>query len=61
MTTELTANQQEEIQRLKRYFPYRLIFTVVDKDTGVWEAHPVQDMRIPNKLTREGHQVYIVK
>jgi len=59
--TKLTKVQEAEIYRVKSFFPYRIAYGMIDKDTGKFEAHAVTSMRIPNKLTREGHQVFTLK
>jgi hypothetical protein len=58
---ELTESQTQELARLKAYFPYRIIYGMIDKTTGQFTASAVQNMRIPNKLTRDGHTVFILK
>lgn len=50
-----------EMERLKQYFPYRIIYGIIDKTTGAYSAHAVTSMRIPNKLAKEGHQVFIAR
>ena len=58
---ELTMERKAELARLKAYFPYRIIYATTDKKTGEFTAGAVINMRIPNKLAREGHEVVIVK
>ena len=57
----LTQAQIAELSRLKDYFPYRIVFAVIHKDTGEFEAWCKTTMHIANKLAREGHQVAIFK
>jgi hypothetical protein len=57
----LTSEQQQEIARLQSYFPYRIVYGMIDKDSGKFESHAVTSMRIPNKLAREGHKVFVMK
>ena len=57
---KLTATQQTELTNLKAHFPYRIIYAQIDKDTGEFFAAAVTNMRIPNKLAREGHLVFVV-
>ncbi|MDD3984250.1 MAG: hypothetical protein PHU54_10015 [Candidatus Omnitrophica bacterium] len=61
MPTGLTKTQEAEIYRIKSFYPYRIAYGIIDKDTGKFEAHAVTSMRIPNKLIREGHEVFILK
>lgn len=55
----LTPEQIAELARLKDYFPYRIVFAVIYKDTGVFEAWCKTTMHTANRLAREGHQVGI--
>ena len=61
MAKTLTKTQIAEIHRVKSFYPYRIAYGMIDKDTGGFEAHATTSMRIPNKLTREGHLVFIMK
>jgi len=61
LTKTLTEAQKAEIYRIKSYYPYRIAYGMIDKDTGKFEAHASTSMRIPNKLTREGHLVFTIK
>jgi hypothetical protein len=56
----LTAEQEQELKRLKAYFPYRIVFGVV-RTTGEWEAYAKTTMATANRLTREGHAVFVLK
>uniref|UniRef100_A0A6M3LJR8 Uncharacterized protein n=1 Tax=viral metagenome TaxID=1070528 RepID=A0A6M3LJR8_9ZZZZ len=56
---ELTSVQQSEILRLRQYYPYRIIIGIINKDTKEFMASAVTNMRIPNKLAREGHEVFV--
>ena len=58
---ELTETRKAELARLKAYFPYRIIYATIDKETGAFSASAALNMRMPNKLVREGHEVVIVK
>ena len=59
--TKLTKAQEAEVARIRSYFPYRIIYAVVDKDTKAFSAHASTDMRTPNRLARAGHIVLVVK
>ncbi len=59
MPVELTAEQTAELKRLKAYFPYRIVFGVIDKDTGAFEAWANSTMRIANQRARAGHHVFV--
>lgn len=61
MATGLTKAQEAEIFRVKSFYPYRIAYGVIDKDTGKFEAHATTTMRIPNRLTREGHKIFVLK
>ena len=58
-TIELTPAQVSELSRLKAYFPFRIVFGVVNKDTGEFEAWAKQTMHTANRLSREGHRVFV--
>lgn len=56
---QLTPAQTAELSRLKDYFPYRIVFAVIDKDTGAFEAWCKPTMHTANRLARLGHQVAV--
>lgn len=53
--------QQAELQRLRSYFPYRIVYGAFNPATSEWFASAVETMRIPNKLAREGWQVFTLE
>lgn len=55
----LTKEQTEELARLKAHFPYRIVFGVIRKDTGAFEAWCKPTMAVANRLVREGHTVLV--
>lgn len=57
----LTQQQVNEISRVKAYFPYRIVFGVVDKDTGEFFVYAKPTKHTMNKLAREGHQVFTLQ
>lgn len=57
---ELTQEQLKELQRLKAYFPYRIVFGVLRK-SGEFEAWAKPTKHAANKLAREGHTVWILQ
>lgn len=58
--TPLTPAQEGELRTLQATFPYRIIYYAIAPD-GEWFASAVTSRRIPNKLAREGHRVFIVR
>lgn len=56
----LSGEQLAELQRLKSYFPFRIVFGVLKAD-GTFEAHARATRHTANKLARDGHQVFILK
>lgn len=58
---ELTNTQMAEVIRLKQHYPARIIYCMIDKDTKQFTCSAVLNMRIPNKLAREGHQIFIAR
>ena len=62
MLYELLSEQQEqELRRLKQYFPYRIVFGVIDKDTSQFQTYVKRTMHTANNMTRKGHKVFILK
>jgi hypothetical protein len=55
----LTANQTQELANLKNWFPYRIVFGVIDKATGEFSAYAKTTMHTANNLARKGHLVAI--
>ncbi len=58
MTFELSDAQIAEMRRTKQYFPYRIVFGVVDKDTGDFFVYAKTTKHQLNRLVREGHAVF---
>jgi hypothetical protein len=56
----LTPQQTAELQRLKAYFPFRVVFGVIRKD-GTFESYAKTTMHTANKLAREGHTVMVIQ
>lgn len=56
----LTQSQIQELQRIKAYFPYRIVFGVIKKD-GTFEVWAKTTKHAANRLAREGHQVFMVQ
>lgn len=57
----LNNEQAQELRRLKQYFPYRIVFGVLNKDTGEFAAYAKLTKHTANKLAREGHQVFLLQ
>ena len=53
--------QIAELARLKAYFPFSIVYGVLHKDTGEFEACKCVTMARPNRLAREGHSVYLIE
>jgi len=53
--------QLQELRNLKNSFPFRIIYGAFNPATNEWIASAVPTMRIPNRLTREGWQVFTVQ
>lgn len=60
-TPQLSEAQIQELQNLKNSFPFRIIYGAFNPVTKEWIAGAVTTMRIPNKLAREGWQVFTLK
>ena len=53
----LSDDQLQELVRLQSYYPYRYVFGVVRKDTGVFEAWCKPTRHAMHRLARDGHTV----
>lgn len=60
-TYQPNEKQLQELQSLKNFFPFRIIYGAFNPVTGEWFASAVPTMRIPNKLAREGWQVFTLE
>lgn len=58
---QLTQAQENELRLLKQTFPFRIVYCATNPQTGEYVASAVPTMRIPNKLAREGWQVFTLK
>ena len=58
---DLTEEQKSQVYFMKAHFPYRIAYGVFDKDTGEFTVSAATSMKMPNKLTREGHKVFVLK
>lgn len=54
-----TDNQKAELANLKNWFPYRIVFGVIDSATGEFSAYAKTTMHTANNLARKGHLVAI--
>lgn len=59
-TMTLNQNQIDELVRLKAYFPYRIVFGIIDKDTGGFEAQVRTTKAAMNNAMRKGHRVFML-
>jgi hypothetical protein len=55
---ELNEQQVQELSRLKAYFPYRIVFGVIDQE-GKFEAYAKTTMHTANHLARKGLTVFV--
>ena len=58
---EFTPMQVKELENLKNWFPFRIVFGVIDKDTSEFSAYAKTTMHTANKLARHGNFVAIFK
>lgn len=56
----LSESQTAEMQRLKAYFPYRIVYGAIGPK-GEWQCGAVVNKREPNRLSREGWTVYLLE
>ena len=54
----LTEAQTNELKRLKAYFPYRVVFGVIDKQSGEFSAWAKTTKHAMNSQARKGNKVY---
>jgi hypothetical protein len=52
--------EMAEMQRMKAYYPYRIVFGIRDAG-GKLDVQCAHDMRRPNKAVREGKTVVVFK
>jgi len=57
-TIELAPDQMAQMQRLKAYFPYRIVWGMFDKITGEFSCSANSDKRRMNQAIRAGHTVF---
>ena len=55
-----TESQIQELQHLKNWFPYRIVFGVIDAGTGEFNAYAKTTMHTANRLARQGNFVAIL-
>lgn len=53
-----TDTQRAEIARMKASFPFRVAYGALNPQTQEFIASAVPDLRIPNRLAREGWLVW---
>ena len=58
MTAELSPAQIAEVARLKQYFPFRIVWAMLDKNTGEFEAYTHYNRRKMNAAVLQGHHVF---
>ena len=54
LNATLNKEQEAEMIRLKQYFPYRIVWAIIDLETGKFEAHASFNKRQMNKALRDG-------
>jgi len=61
MQVNLTTKQETEMRRMRQWFPYRIVYAAINLQTEEFVCSAVTTMRIPNKLAREGWQVFTLE
>jgi hypothetical protein len=56
----ITPEREAELQRLKAYFPARIVYAADKPDGSDWQCSAVLTRRIPNKLMRQGYRVAVL-
>jgi hypothetical protein len=54
-----TDAQKTELANLKNWFPFRIVFGVIDCATGEFSAYAKTTMHTANNLARKGHLVAV--
>ena len=57
---EFTDTQRQDIRRMQAGFPYRIIYAAINPTTEEFFTSAVDTMKIPNRLKREGWNVWII-
>lgn len=60
-STELSVEQVREMQRLKAYFPFRIVYGAIQPETKEWKTAAVTTRHAPNRLAKLGWSVYILQ
>jgi hypothetical protein len=60
MDNQLTKENEQELIRLKQYFPYRIIFGVILPD-GEFKMYAVNTKHKLNKFLKLGYPIFQVK
>jgi len=55
---EMSTTQEHEMMTMKSYFPFRIVWAKIDKDTGAFEVFANSTKHGMNKAVREGHKVW---
>ena len=58
--TQLPESTIKELQRLKAYFPYRIVWAAYDPVSGNYETGVSKTRRQINDRMRQGHACYTV-
>jgi hypothetical protein len=58
--SKLTDEQKAELSRLKQFYPFRIVYGVVDKNSGVFSLFASYTRRGMMKAVRDGHAVFLI-
>ena len=56
----MNADQEQLMITMKSYFPFRIVWAKIDKDTGVFEVFANVTKHGMNNAIREGHKVWTI-
>jgi hypothetical protein len=56
----MNANQEQQMMTMKSYFPFRIVWGKIDKNTGAFEVFANVTKHAMNKAVRDGHKVWTV-
>jgi hypothetical protein len=57
---ELLVQAEQEMKRLKMYFPYRVVWAAINESTKEVLTGASPTKRQPNSYARKGYQVYVL-
>ena len=57
---KLTDEQAAELSMVKKFYPFRIVWGVIYKDSGIFVAFASYTRRNMMKAVRDGHSVFLI-